>query len=322
MSTEPRLPWVGQRAVAWVIDDAPVPADLAWTLVVIARRCDDSGRGSYQSTPTIAAKAGKSVKQTQREIVRLRELGLLLLGNQSLVAHLPSGQRPTVYDLPLKLKGPKPVKESRNPTGGKKESADTPPMEGTPPLQGTPPLDGDGTPPLQAPGTPPLEGDQRKPLNNPLNNPSLSPRVPEQRPPLGEDRERDGSSSRPEPQDLPHRLVAERGLTGPQADQVIAYIAAHCNVGGDGWWIKANGNDTLNARVAEALANLNPTPASDPRDDSPCSHPYHHDVARNCGPCWSEVKSGGDPFTGYEELRPDWWAATYRKAARQPSSST
>jgi len=159
---------VGQRAVAWVIDDAPVPAELAWTLVVIARRCDDNGRGSYQSTGTIAEKTGKSAKQAQRDVAKLRELGLIVPGDQSLVAHLPIGQRPVVYNLPLHLKGPKPAKESRNKSGLKKEPDATTPMEGTPPMQGTPPMDGEWTPPMDAPGTPPMQGNQRTPMNNPI----------------------------------------------------------------------------------------------------------------------------------------------------------
>ncbi len=163
--------WVSARAVAWVIHDAPVPADLAFTLTVIAARCDEHGRGSYQSTATIAEKTGKSPKQAQRDIVRLRELGLLLLGDQSITEHLPPGQRPVVYDVPLQMSGPKPVKESRNKAGVKKPP--TPPTDGTPPIQGTPPTEGESTPPMDVPGPLPSMG-AKQPLNNPLNNPSLS----------------------------------------------------------------------------------------------------------------------------------------------------
>jgi hypothetical protein len=199
--------WVSARAVAWVIHDAPVPAELAFTLTVIAARCDEHGCGSYQSVATIAALTGKSPKQAQRDIVRLRELGLVLLGDQSLVEHLPAGQRPTVYDVPLHVKGPKPVKESRNSAGGKKTAGATPPMDGTPPfhgspgthaggdgvsagrsrgdvvtpptqgrgpLDGSPPMGGRSTPPAQGIPTPPMEGSQTTLLNNPMNNPSLS----------------------------------------------------------------------------------------------------------------------------------------------------
>lgn len=178
--------WVSARAVAWVIHDAPVPADLAFTLTVIAARCDEHGRGSYASTATIAEKVGKSPKQTQRDIVRLRGLGLLLLGDQSLTNHLPPGQRPVVYDVPLNLRGPKPIKEGRNQIGRKRDTGTppagvtpplddrpTPPMDGTPPTQGTPPIHEGGTPPMDVRGPLPSMG-AKQPLNRSLNNPSLS----------------------------------------------------------------------------------------------------------------------------------------------------
>ena len=179
--------WVSARAVAWVIHDAPVPADLAFTLAVIAARCDEHGRGSYQSVATIAALVGKSSKQTQRDIVQLRELGLLLLGDQSLANHLPPGQRPVVYDVPLKVRGPKPVKESRNKSASRRDhhapetGGNTPPMDGTPPTHGTPPMHEGGTPPIHGGSTPPMDVPRplpsmgaKQPLNNPFNNPSLS----------------------------------------------------------------------------------------------------------------------------------------------------
>lgn len=163
--------WVSARAVAWVIHDAPVPADLAFTLNVVAARCDEYGRGSYQSVATIAEKTGKSPDQARRDIKRLLDLGLLLLGDQSRANHLPPGQRPVVYDVPLNLRGPKPVKESRNKTGGKKP--DTPGMDARGGMDATPGMDAPGTPCMDA-GRPLASMQAKQPLNNPLNNPSLS----------------------------------------------------------------------------------------------------------------------------------------------------
>lgn len=167
-----RPSWAGQRAMAWVIDDAPVPIGLAWTLIVIARRCDDSGRGSYQSIATLAAKTGKSEKQARRDVSKLLDLGLIRLGDQTLPERngVADGRRPTVYDVALDLSGLKPSRQSKNPTGLSKADS-TPPMHATPPMQGTPPMDGYPTPPMHAPATPPMHGSQIKPLKNPLNNP-------------------------------------------------------------------------------------------------------------------------------------------------------
>jgi hypothetical protein len=158
--TDEATAWVGRRAVAWVIDEAPVPADLAFTLTVIARRCDENGRGSYQSLRTIAEKAGKSEAQAARDIRRLRDLGLLLLGDQSLPGRhgIPAGQRPTVYDLPLSMTGPKPAKSSRNPTGRMKPA--DPPELSTAPSTDAPPASmhplhaSSPTPCMDAPQTP------------------------------------------------------------------------------------------------------------------------------------------------------------------------
>lgn len=106
---------VSIRCVDWVLDDAPVAAHLAPVLLVIAARCNDDGRGSAQTLSDIAKKCGKSETQTQRDIARLRNLGLLLAGDPSVVDHLPVGQRPAVYDIPLNLRGLKPTRAPRNP---------------------------------------------------------------------------------------------------------------------------------------------------------------------------------------------------------------
>jgi hypothetical protein len=63
-------------------------------------------------------------------------------------------------------------------------------------------------------------------------------------------------------------------------------------------------------------------PEAAPLDNSPCPHPYHRDVARNCSPCWADVKAGQDPFAGYEHLRPDGWDAIYRKKRQAASPPT
>ena len=121
--------------MSWVIDDAPVPTALFPVLMVIARRCDENGRGSYQSVPTIAEKTGKSSDQVRRDIRDLKKLGLLLPGDDALVNHIDPWKRPQVYDVPLHISGTKPVKESRNKTGVASQGGgmDAPPgMDATP----------------------------------------------------------------------------------------------------------------------------------------------------------------------------------------------
>lgn len=177
--TEPTLgaQWVSVAAVSWALDDAPCPTDLLATLIAIARRADEHGRGSRQTVATIAAKTGKSVGQARRDIGRLRELGLIVPGDEKLVAHLPAGQRPAVYDLPLSMKGPKPVKKSRNETGGKKpkvEPEETPGTDATPCMDARGGMDAGPTSGMEAGGTPCMDAGEKKPLNNPSEQPSSS----------------------------------------------------------------------------------------------------------------------------------------------------
>ncbi|MBA9005859.1 helix-turn-helix domain-containing protein [Thermomonospora cellulosilytica] len=204
--------WVSVAGVAWVIDDAPVPADLFPVLLVIARRADEHGRGSYQSVSTVAEKTGKSPDQVARDIRRLLDLGLIVPGDQSLPERhgVPAGRRPVVYDLVLEVCGPKPRKTSRNPSGrrrrqvpepppqdlrpepeqgagvGEEPSGVTPGMDAAPPAAGdpshgcapSPGMDAGGTPCMDAP--PPLCMDApRTRQENPGRNPSNPARARE-----------------------------------------------------------------------------------------------------------------------------------------------
>lgn len=269
MTEQDRPDWVSQRAVAWVIDDAPVPAELAWTLLVIARRCDQRGRGSWQRLTTIAEKVGKSRKQTRRDVIRLCGLGLLVLGDQGLVAHLPAGQRPTVYDVALTVKGPKPGRAARNKLGI--NSKPTPPFHGRGPTEGTPGIEGTPTPPLDSPGTPPMEGSQIRSLKNPVEEPSLSTRDAE----LSDstvDRERDEDVSESED---PNRLVkvallAEFGVADrAEAAYLVAEIERTRRVG-LGWWRTVAKNGDLAAIVKGARDQLAREPPTGPVPSSSC----------------------------------------------------
>lgn len=174
MNGVPRPDWVGHRAIAWALDEAPVPAELAITLVAIARRCDEHGRGSCQSEPTLAEKTGKSKEQVHRDIVKLLAARLILPGDPTLPERLgiPAGKRPAVYDVNLALKGPKPSKASKNKSGKRKDAIVTPGMEATHSMHATPGMEAQSTPSIHATPTPSMDATQTKPLNNPINNPS------------------------------------------------------------------------------------------------------------------------------------------------------
>ncbi|MFJ3984361.1 helix-turn-helix domain-containing protein [Streptomyces fungicidicus] len=88
------------EAMDWALEGAPpMPAQLVTTLAGLARHADKKGRGAYPSVARLAAYACKAERSVQRDLKQLRELGLIRLGDQSKVAHLPEGKRPEVYDL-------------------------------------------------------------------------------------------------------------------------------------------------------------------------------------------------------------------------------
>lgn len=89
---------VSSEATAWVRDcyDGAAVA----VLFVVATYTDREGRGCRASTSTIAAGANKSPRQVKRDLAQLRKEGVIVPGDQRLVAHLHPEQRPAVYDLP------------------------------------------------------------------------------------------------------------------------------------------------------------------------------------------------------------------------------
>lgn len=250
MSEEARDPWFGWKAVRWVIDEAPVPADLAFTLVVIARRADKDGCGSFQSVATIAEKTGLSEKQARRNVARLRELGLIVLGDQALAGKLlPAGQRPVVYDVVMSRVGAKPSKESRNPSGLKHE---TPPMHGTPPTDGSPPFQGESTPPMDGWGTPPFQGSRSDHLEVPREEHSLSALLDDIDQAIGgavqPEREaslQDSNAEKRHPNAVPRRWLARCDVPTAEADLLAPVIVEINDVQGAGWWATVHRNGDL-----------------------------------------------------------------------------
>lgn len=94
--------WLGKAAVLWALDEAPdVPPNLLAALIAIARYADENGRGAHPSASTIAAHIRKSERHAKRDLGELAKLGLLVPGNQRIVAYIRADRRPAVYDLPM-----------------------------------------------------------------------------------------------------------------------------------------------------------------------------------------------------------------------------
>lgn len=70
-------------------------------LMVMAEVADSDGRGVRLSQSSIAERSELTERTVRRAWVLLEEKGFIRRGDQSLVAHLPSSHRPTVWDLNL-----------------------------------------------------------------------------------------------------------------------------------------------------------------------------------------------------------------------------
>ncbi|MFJ8208156.1 helix-turn-helix domain-containing protein [Streptomyces sp. NPDC096033] len=95
---------MSKEAMDWALEFAPpMPSQLIATLSGLARHADKAGRGTYPSVARLAAYACKSERSVQRDLLELKKLGLIRLGDQQKAAHLPEGKRPEVYDLAVEM---------------------------------------------------------------------------------------------------------------------------------------------------------------------------------------------------------------------------
>jgi hypothetical protein len=85
---------------AYEVEDAKCksPSQLA-ALLAIAHFCGNDMKGCYASQETLAAKAHMSVKSFQRQRDELVDLGLIVPGDESLVAKIRADRRPDVWNL-------------------------------------------------------------------------------------------------------------------------------------------------------------------------------------------------------------------------------
>lgn len=95
------------EAYAWVTHDAPPPGLAARAvLYALADYAGHDGRGAYPSSKTLAVKAAMDASNVRRCLRELEAGGWIRRGNPAVVAHLPKGQRPTVWELNLALRDP------------------------------------------------------------------------------------------------------------------------------------------------------------------------------------------------------------------------
>lgn len=112
------------QAITWLLEDAPdLPPHLVGTGIGLANHADRNGRGSYPGQALLAWYARKSDRAVRKDLKELLDLGLIRLGDQRLVQHIPADERPVVYDLAMELKRSRPARKDRNHSSGPKEKA-------------------------------------------------------------------------------------------------------------------------------------------------------------------------------------------------------
>ena len=90
------------QAVKWAIHDAPVDdAAVLMVLVAICDRADSDGRNAFPSMAWVAHRARCSVRTAHRRLAVLRKEGLVVEGDQSLVAGFRADRRPCVFDVDM-----------------------------------------------------------------------------------------------------------------------------------------------------------------------------------------------------------------------------
>ncbi|AZA08726.1 helix-turn-helix domain-containing protein [Corynebacterium pseudopelargi] len=90
------------RAVAWVSDEVDdiSPTERAVLYFLADKARDHSGtQQAWPSTVFMADRLGMNRSTVQRSIKKLRDSGLIVRGDQSLVARRGGGRRPVVWAL-------------------------------------------------------------------------------------------------------------------------------------------------------------------------------------------------------------------------------
>jgi len=96
---------VSHQASAWALDarqTGRLGAGARLVLATLADYADPQGHGAYPSKATIGARLDLDVDTVRKHLRTLEAAGIIVRGDQALVAHYPADKRPTVYNLALK----------------------------------------------------------------------------------------------------------------------------------------------------------------------------------------------------------------------------
>lgn len=92
------------KVTSYVANDLPrnsVTMPERLILFCLSEVAHDDGKGIFLSVGTICRKTWMSESAVHRWLKKMIDKGVLLLGDQELVSHLPANRRPTVYEIPV-----------------------------------------------------------------------------------------------------------------------------------------------------------------------------------------------------------------------------
>ncbi|MEK6291078.1 MAG: helix-turn-helix domain-containing protein, partial [Paraburkholderia tropica] len=96
------------QAMAWAIEQQEIKDSLArHVLLCLANYADNHGKTAFPSTATLVKDTGMSRSTILRKLDLLEEMGLIVKGNQKVVAaYIDRGdRRPVCYDMAMKKRG-------------------------------------------------------------------------------------------------------------------------------------------------------------------------------------------------------------------------
>lgn len=94
------------KAITWVLESSGVQEHGDFRLLIaLADRAHDDGSSAYPAVAWLAKRMSRSERTVLRGLERLKEAGVIRLGDQDLVSHFRPDRRPVVYDIVMDSRG-------------------------------------------------------------------------------------------------------------------------------------------------------------------------------------------------------------------------
>jgi hypothetical protein len=110
---------VSVEVSAWVWQNVHLEGDPVAKLVllILADQANTDGTAAWPSQALLAKKADVSARTVRTKLRKLEELGLIVPGDQQMLAHIRADRRPTVYDVNMRAE----ISSGRKQASGREE---------------------------------------------------------------------------------------------------------------------------------------------------------------------------------------------------------